>query len=138
MLATLAIALLSGLLFASPALDIAHGLSIDVLTALRWQVFGERHEPAAAPAVVVVIDEESFASPPFKSSPILTWTREIGRVLTAVIAGGAKAVGFDIVFPALIEQSEISFGDEMLGARLRGFAWRSAAFPLDWFGAWAA
>jgi adenylate cyclase len=120
-LAALAIALAFGLLSASPALDIARGLSIDVLTALRWHAFGQRSEPAAAPAVVVVIDEESFNAPPFKGSPILTWTREIGRVLTAVIAGGAKVVGFDIIFPTLIEQSEIPFGDEMLGGRLRGF-----------------
>ncbi|MGB8529543.1 MAG: hypothetical protein WCD75_22400, partial [Rhodoplanes sp.] len=41
-LAALVIALVSGLVFASPATDIAHGLSIDVLTALRWQVFGQR------------------------------------------------------------------------------------------------
>jgi len=42
-------------------------------------------------------------------------------VLTAVIAGGAKVVGFDIVFPTSIEQSEIAFDDGKLGARLRGF-----------------
>ena len=52
------IALLSGLLFASPATDIADGLSIDVLTALRWQVFGQRDKPEAAPTVVIVLDEE--------------------------------------------------------------------------------
>ncbi len=120
-LAALVIALVSGLVFASPALDIAHGLSIDVLTALRWRVFGQRPQSEAAPTVVVVLDEESFDTPPFKGSPILTWTREIGKVLTAVIDGGAKVVGFDIVFPALIEQSEIPFDGEMLGARLRGF-----------------
>ncbi|MFY9625644.1 MAG: adenylate/guanylate cyclase domain-containing protein [Rhodoplanes sp.] len=120
-LAALVFAVVSGLLFASPALDIAHGLSIDVLTALRWQVFGQRHDRAAAPVVVVVIDDESFGTPPFKGSPILTWTREIGRVLSAIIEGGAKVVGFDIIFPTLIEQSEIPFGDEMLGARIRGF-----------------
>ena len=42
-------------------------------------------------------------------------------MLTAVIAGGAKVVGFDIVFPTSIEQSEIAFDDGKLGARLRGF-----------------
>jgi class 3 adenylate cyclase len=115
------IAAASGLFFASPALDLAHGLSIDALTALRWRVFGQRHDPAAAPAVAIVIDEPSFFVPPFKGSPVLTWTREIGRVLTATIEGGAKVVGFDIVFPALIEQSEMPFGDDILGARMRGF-----------------
>ena len=41
--------------------------------------------------------------------------------MTAIIDGGAKVVGFDVVFPTSIEQSEIPFGDETLGARLRGF-----------------
>ena len=120
-LAALTIALLSGLLFASPATDIAHGLSIDVLTALRWQAFGQGDRPEAAPTVVVVLDEESFNTDPFKGSPVLTWTREIGKVLTAIIDGGAKVVGFDIIFPTLIEQSKIPFDGEMLGARLHGF-----------------
>ena len=120
-LAALAIALTVGVLFASPLFDAVHGLSIDLLTALRWEVFGKRYDPAASPAVAIVIDEESFNAPPFKGSPILTWTREIGRVLSATIEGGAKVVGFDIIFPTLIEQSEIPFGDEMLGARLHGF-----------------
>src|SRR5262249_2689267 len=50
-----------------------------------------------------------------------TWTPEIGRVLTAIIDAGAKVVGFDIIFPTSIEQSEIPFGDESLGGRLHGF-----------------
>jgi adenylate cyclase len=30
-------------------------------------------------------------------------------------------VGFDVVFPTSIEQSELPFGDDLLGARMRGF-----------------
>ncbi len=101
--------------------DIAHGLSIDLLTALRWEMFGSRQDPASSPAVVVAIDEESYQTPPFKGSPIHTWTGEIGRVLGAVVEGGAKAVGFDIVFENSIEQSEIPFGESMFGERVRGF-----------------
>ena len=77
--------------------------------------------PASSPAVVVAIDEETFRTPPFEGSPSSTWTPEIGRVLTAIIDGGAKVVGFDIIFPTSIEQSAVRFGDETLGARLRGF-----------------
>src|SRR5260370_30364025 len=51
----------------------------------------------------------------------VTWTREIGRVLTAVIEGGARVIGADVVFPTSIEQSEIPFGEDTLGVRLRGF-----------------
>src|SRR4029078_7174165 len=60
-------------------------------------------------------------TPPFAKTPTVTWTREIGRVLSAVIDGNPKVVGFDVIFPNSIEQSEIPFGDETLGARVRGF-----------------
>jgi adenylate cyclase len=115
------IALSAGLLAASPAFDGLRGLSIDVLTMLRWRTFGNAHLPTSSPVVVVALDEETFRTPPFEGTPSVTWTREIGRVLTAIIDGGAKVVGFDIVFPTSIEQSAVPFGDETLGARLRGF-----------------
>src|SRR5579862_377488 len=120
-LAAFLIALVVGLVAASPALDAVRGLSIDVLTALRWRVFGNPYAPASSPAVVVAIDEETFRTPPFDGTPSVTWTHEIGDVLTAVIDGGAKVVGFDIVFPTSIEQSAVPFGDETLGARVHGF-----------------
>jgi serine phosphatase RsbU (regulator of sigma subunit)/CHASE2 domain-containing sensor protein len=115
------IALVAGLVAASPALDRLRGLSIDVLTMLRWHAFGNAYPPASSPAVVVAIDEETFRTPPFEGSPSVTWTPEIGRVLTAIIDGGAKVTGFDIIFPTSIEQSAVRYGDETLGARLRGF-----------------
>jgi len=114
-------ALACGLLTAFLPVSLIHGLSIDILTALRWEVFGTHHDPANLPVVVVAIDAETYETPPFKGSPTLTWTTEIGKVLSAVIDGGASVVGFDIVIPTSIEQSEIPFGDDLLGARLRGF-----------------
>ena len=71
--------------------------------------------------MVVAIDEETYRTPPFKGSPTQTWTGEIGRVLGAIVEGGAKVVGFDIVFPTSIEQSEIPFGEGVFGERVRGF-----------------
>jgi adenylate cyclase len=119
--AILAIALICAGISVSPALERIQGLSIDLLTALRWEMFGRRHDPAASPTVVVAIDEESYRTAPFKGSPTLTWTGEIGRVMGAILEGGAKVVGFDIVIPTSIEQSEIPFGDGMLGDKVRGF-----------------
>ena len=119
--AIILVALACGVAFILPPFGFIHGWSIDALTALRWEVFGSRHDPAATPVAVIAIDEETYESPPFKGSPILTWTPEVGRVLDAVIDGGAKVAGFDIVFSTSIEQSEIPFGDDLLGARLRGF-----------------
>jgi len=115
------VALLGGLALALPPLDIVHGWSIDFLTAARFELFGPRRDGATAPVAVIAIDEETYQTPPFKGSPTPTWTTEIGRVLTAVLDGGAKVAGFDIVFFNSIEQSEIPFGEDSVGARLRGF-----------------
>jgi class 3 adenylate cyclase/CHASE2 domain-containing sensor protein len=120
-LAALIISLIVAGIAASPALDRARGLSIDVLTALRWRVFGNAHPPPSSPTVVVALDEETFRTPPFEGTPSSTWTREIGQVLTALLDGGAKVVGFDAIFPTSIEQSAVPFGDDTLGARVRGF-----------------
>jgi adenylate cyclase len=115
------VAVACGLVTAFPPFSLVHGWSIDALTALRWQAFGTRRDPASTPVAVIAIDEETYRTPPFKGSPTLTWTTEIGRVLNAVIDGGAKVVGFDMVFPTSIELSEIPFGDDLLGTRMRGF-----------------
>ena len=120
-LAVIVIALACAALFASPAFERARGLSLDALTWLRFEAFGNRHDAATSPAVVVAIDEESYQAAPFKGAPLLTWTGEIGRVLTALLDGGAKVVGFDMVFQTSIEQSEIPLGDTTLGEKTRGF-----------------
>jgi adenylate cyclase len=116
----LAIALICGSLVAYPVLGL-RGLSLDVLTALRWRVFGAAHDPSTSPTVVIALDLDSYNTPPFKGTPTVTWTREIGRVVGAAIDGGAKVIGFDVVFPTSIEESAISMGDETIGARMRGF-----------------
>ena len=115
------IALAAALAAASPALDAFRGLSIDILTALRWRIFGNAHPPESSAAVVVALDEETFRTPPFDGTPGVTWTPQIARLLTAIIDGGASVVGFDVVFPTSIEQSASPFGEETLGSRVRGF-----------------
>ncbi|MGJ4950597.1 CHASE2 domain-containing protein [Bradyrhizobium sp. HKCCYLS20291] len=120
-LAVIAIALGCAGLFVSPAFERGRGLSLDALTWLRFELFGNRRDAVTSPAVVIAIDEESYQAPPFKGAPLLTWTGEIGRVLSAVIDGGAKVAGFDMVFQTSIEQSEIPLGDSTLGDKTRGF-----------------
>lgn len=119
--AIIAIALVSAALFASPLFERGRGVSLDVLTWLRFETYGVRQDSAASPAVVIAIDDESYQTPPLKGSPLLTWTGEIGRVLSATLDGGAKVVGFDMVFQDSIEQSEIPLGDSTLGDKVRGF-----------------
>jgi adenylate cyclase len=119
--AAILIALLAGAVFTSPPLRALQGLSLDVLTAIRGTIIGDNRDPATSPVVVVAIDGETYETPPFKGSPTQTWTREIGRVLGSITEGGAKVIGFDVIFKNSIEQSEIPFGDAPLGARMKGF-----------------
>src|SRR5262245_14717250 len=98
-LAAVGVCLLAGALVVSPAFLLLHGGASGARTALRWHVFGNRSEPSASHTVVVGLDEETYRKPPFNGSPTVMWTREIGRVLTAMIEGGARVVGFDVVFP---------------------------------------
>ncbi|MCP3397368.1 adenylate/guanylate cyclase domain-containing protein [Bradyrhizobium sp. CCGB20] len=119
--AAILIALIAGAVFTSPPLQALQGLSLDILTALRGKLIGDRRDPATSPVVVVAIDGETYDTPPFKGSPTQTWTREIGRVLGSITEGGARVIGFDVIFPSSIEQSEIPFGDAPLGTRMKGF-----------------
>src|ERR1700686_1488558 len=111
-LALVAIAIVATTLAAAPGFQFLRGLSLDVATAVRWRLFGDIHE--SSPTVVVALDDETYRTPPFKGTPTITWTGEIARVLTAVLEGGAKAVGFDVIFPTTIEGSEISVGNETI------------------------
>ena len=120
-LAAIAIALVAGTVAVLPPFDLLHGWSLDTLTALRWRVFGNRYDPASSPAVVIGIDEETYETPPFKLSPTVTWTREIGRVFTAVIEGGARVIEVDTVFSKSIEEADMPFGEYTVGERLKGF-----------------
>ncbi|MBR0717117.1 adenylate/guanylate cyclase domain-containing protein [Bradyrhizobium liaoningense] len=115
------IAVISGIVFTSPPLATLQGLSLDILTGLRARLVGDSRDPAASPVVVLAIDQESYETPPFKDSPTITWTRELARVLNAVMDGGARVIGFDVIFKSSIEQSEIPFGDAPLGTRMKGF-----------------
>jgi len=70
--AVLVIALFTGLLTLAPPIDRLRGLSIDILTALRWRVFGAMHEPQTSPTVVVALDEETYRTAPFAGTPAIT------------------------------------------------------------------
>ena len=115
------IATISATLAAAPGFLLLRGLSLDVATGLRWRMFGDAHETLSSPTVVIALDEETYRTPPFKGTPTIAWTGEIGRVLSTLLDAGVKVVGFDVIFPTTIEDSEISFDKETIGERMRGF-----------------
>ena len=121
LLTILLIAVAIATLASLPQFNRIHGLSIDVLTWLRWRTLGQLHQPATSPSAVVALDEETYRRKPFAGTPSITWTPAVAKALTEVIEAGAKVVGFDIIFPTSLEQSEITLGTTTVGERLRGF-----------------
>jgi class 3 adenylate cyclase/CHASE2 domain-containing sensor protein len=99
-----AIALATAALVATPLFAPLQALSLDALFWLRAKVYGQLHAPAESPTVVVAIDEETQRLEPFKDVPTALWTRDLAPVLDAVLAGGAKVVGFDVIFSTSAEQ----------------------------------
>ena len=97
-----------------PVFDLLHGLSIDVLYWLRDAVVEPRYAPGESPAVVVAIDEETYRTPPFDSTPKVMWTKEIAAVMDAVYAGGATVVGWDIILPTSAQRFIRGFDRELL------------------------
>jgi class 3 adenylate cyclase len=104
----------------SPPFAFVSGLSIDLLFWLRHQVYQPLHEPAESPSVIIAIDEESHRTPPFTGIPQALWTREVGHVLDAVLAGGAKVAGFDVIFEKSMESFVAGFDRDLLRALFRG------------------
>ena len=97
-----------------PAFNGLNGTSLDYLVGLRHATVGPRHAPGASPTVVVAIDEETYRRPPFRNLPKVMWTQQIARVLNAVIDGGAKVAGFDLIFPTSVERFIRGFDRDFL------------------------
>ena len=96
-------ACLIGAVLAVPAFDRLRGLSIDLGFWLRYVAYGQQYATGSSPAVIVASDEESYRTRPFADRPVVLWTPQIAAVLNAVIAGGAKVVGFDVIMPQSVE-----------------------------------
>ena len=82
-----------------PPLDRFHGLDIDVLHWLRANILPKTIDPADSPTVVVAIDEKTHGASPFKGIPKVMWTPQIAEVQAAVLRGGAKVFGWDVILP---------------------------------------
>ena len=96
---TVVIVLIVTMLASLPPVDYFHGLDIDLLHWLRAETTTTDIKPADPPTVVIAIDEITHASPPFKGIPKVMWTPQIAEVQAAVLKGGAKVFGWDIILP---------------------------------------
>ncbi|HVI91667.1 MAG TPA: adenylate/guanylate cyclase domain-containing protein [Dongiaceae bacterium] len=72
------------------------GLSVDLLNlASRW--FGDQTDVDPDRTAIIAIDEETYRQPPFNLTPAVSWTPEVATVLNAVLDGGVKVIGIDII-----------------------------------------
>jgi len=90
------------------------GDSIDILFWLRQAVLPVKADPATMPVAVIAIDEETEKRAPFDQRPQAFWTPQIAAVLTAVVDGGAKTVGFDAIFATSGEDMQQGFDHDFL------------------------
>jgi adenylate cyclase len=70
--AVLAIAIVASALIMTPPLDRFRGLSIDILTWLRWRFYERMHPAPESRSVVVALDEDTYRTPPFAGTPAIT------------------------------------------------------------------
>ncbi len=97
-------------------------LSGDLLMPLRHRIFGASHAPDNSPTVVIAIDEQTYRTPPFLNTPKVFWTPMLAKVIDAVLEGGAKVVGFDVVFSTSLQPYLPGYEKPFLQTLRRGAA----------------
>ncbi len=107
LLFALALSLLAGLAALTPAADALRRVSIDAQFVARHVVFGPLQPAAASDVVVVAIDEETYRTPPFRDRPRVAWTPHMAKVIEAIDAAGPRAIGYDLVDPTTLDQTDL-------------------------------
>ena len=102
-----AIALVASLIMSLPFTHRLEKTSIDSLFWLRHQLqetFPNSHtKDKPSDVVILAIDEETYQQPGFKETPRVMWTPQYAETINAIMAGGAKVFGFDIILPTSLE-----------------------------------
>lgn len=88
---------------AAPA-DFLGRLSIDLLLPLRHYVYGPLFASNDSAVVAIVIDEETYRTPPFSDTPKVAWTPHLADIISAVAEGGAKVIGLDLIYPTSLDR----------------------------------
>lgn len=103
-LAVIVVAGLTAAATALPPLDVLDDIALDSLHWLRQAAFGPKYKPQQSPTVVIAIDEETFQTPPYKNLPKIMWSKQLASIINSVVDGGAKVIGFDLIFPTSVER----------------------------------
>ena len=92
------------------AFDFLARAGIDFLIPARHALFGPLFPPEQSDVVLVAIDEQTYQTPPFAETPKVAWTPHLGRLLDGLVTAGARAVGFDVIFPVTLDRPELLAG----------------------------
>jgi class 3 adenylate cyclase/CHASE2 domain-containing sensor protein len=103
LLALLGVLLLVWGLAQTPLKARLDGLSVDLLLYARHQVYGQARGPEQSAVVVVALDEQTYRTPPFSGLPHVLWTPQLAKVQDAILAAGARLIGYDIILPTSLE-----------------------------------
>lgn len=107
------------MLLALPPVERLRPVSVDVLHALRV-LLAPAAPVTAAPVAIVAIDEETYRSPRFADTPQAMWTRDIARVVSALVQADVRVIGFDVVYPTSVDRFLPGFDRDFLLALRRG------------------
>jgi adenylate cyclase len=84
----------------------AHRAGLDYLFDLRNRFAGPTYRAEESPVAVIVIDEETYRTPPLAGLPQVAWTPQLGRILSALAGTEAKEVGLDLVYSTTLDGIE--------------------------------
>ena len=96
--------LVLGAIAAWPDARLLHRMGIDVLIAVRHQIDGPLFPPSESAVVAVVIDEETYRTPPFTDTPRVAWTPLLADVIASIDQAGARVIGLDLIYPTSLDR----------------------------------
>ena len=98
----------------------ADGVSIDLLYRFARDTGTEHSTTFNDRTLVIAIDEETYRRPPFQGVPSPLWTPQVATVLNAVMDGGAKVIGLDVIFSTSASVVIPNYDKPLLQALQRG------------------
>ena len=103
----LAFAFLAGSFAISPVADGLQRAAIDGLFFARHWLLGPLFAAGASDVAVVVIDEETYHTPPFADRPRVAWTPHVAKIIEAIDAAGPRVIGYALVDPTSLDQPDL-------------------------------
>lgn len=97
------------------------GISLDLLFLSRSFISQEEQGPVKSEDfALVIIDEETYRTPPFEQSPLVMWTPAIAAVMGDIQKAGPKMIGMDLIFPTSVEALSPKYDRPLLKVLRRG------------------